>query len=166
MPQIALRDIPLHTEAGAHESAPEFAAKARRRRHKAGPTAGGKVLKDPKLMFILAGQSILRWQIAAERLQLPARNPTEYASMRIEIELGLAQLVSVADRVRPLAKSRNMAVRFEAEEVMARLDALTARMQDALDAAAPEVPAPVRTALEIRDMLMAKLQSGRRHAQA
>lgn len=126
------------------------------------PTArrrAAKLRQDPRLTFILAHQTILRWQLAAQRLQRPVRIPSEGTALRIEAELGLGQLQAVSERVRPLTRLRDLAVRFEAEELMVRLGELEAQLLRSQQTLAIHSSAPRRTARELAETLMAKARS-------
>jgi GGDEF domain-containing protein len=106
---------------------------------------------------MLARQTITRWQFAAGQLRARSSAPAAQ-TRRIEIELGLGQLQAVAERLRPLLKSRDMARRFESEELLVQIDGLSADLV-ALQAENPapaEVPRP-RTAAEIEERFRAAL---------
>ena len=137
------------------------APRPRRARAKAAARPAAKTFKDPQLVFILARQSVLRGQFAARCLQSTIGRPADRAALRMEIELGLMQLQSVSARLQPLSRSRTLAVRFEAEEVLARLATIRDEMEEAQLELMADAPGLARTALQVRDRLMAKLRSGR-----
>jgi hypothetical protein len=116
-----------------------------------------KSRQDPRLIFILAHQTILRWEFAVRRLEPLGRSPTERAAVRMEVELGLCQLHTVSERLRPFSRSRKLAVRFESEEVMVRLNEVEARLVGVQrEVTSRDRSFPLRTAKDIGEQLLAK----------
>ncbi len=111
---------------------------------------------DPELALLLARQTITRWQFAVTQLRTHRKTPASEEADAIEINLGLAQLQAMGERLRPLLRSRDMARRFESEELMVRVDALSTELL-ARRAHQPnplEAPPP-RSAAEVEDRLRA-----------
>jgi hypothetical protein len=124
------------------------------------PRQKARARQDPRLIFILAHQTILRWELAARRLEQPIRTSAHAAALRMEVELGLRQLRTVSDRLRPFSRSRNLAVRFESEEVMARLDVVAAQLVRLQQEPTTHDPSSrLRAAKEIAERLLAKARS-------
>jgi len=116
-----------------------------------------KARRDPRLIFILAHQTILRWEFAVRRLEPPERSSTDTAAVRMEVELGLGQLHTVSERLLPFSRSRNLAVRFESEEVMVRLDAVEAQLVRVQQGVTSHDPSPpLQTAKGIGERLLAR----------
>lgn len=130
------------------------------KRRKIGPKVAtarkGSERSDPKLALLLARQTIARWQFAAPQLRARAVSAASEESNLIEINLGLAQLQAMADRLRPLLKSRDMARRFESEELLVQLDALSTELlaRRALQPNPLGAPPP-RSAAEVEERLRA-----------
>lgn len=119
-----------------------------------------KTGRDPRLIFILAHQTILRWEFAVRRLGPPGRSPTERTAMRVEVELGLGQLRTVSERLRPFSRSRNLEIRFESEEVMVRLNDVEAHLVRLRHELASHDPSsPFQTAKDIGERLLTKARS-------
>ena len=122
--------------------------------------------KDPQLVFILARQSLLRWEFAAATMAPhPDRATTEEAKLLTEIELGLEQLRSVHRQILPLARSHALAIRFEAEEVMARVEALAEKMERQQRQCVDAAQRPDRTTRAVRNRLLAMFSPPRRASQ-
>ena len=119
-----------------------------------------RVREDPRLIFILAHQTILRWELTARRLEQPIRTNADAAVLRMEVELGLGQLRMVGDRLRSFSRSRDLAVRFESEEVMARLDVVAAQLVRRQQEPTSHDPSSrLRAAKQIAERLLAKARN-------
>ena len=57
------------------------------------PKRLNKGRRDPELVFILARQSVLRWEFAAPRMRRPNK-PSEAKAFNLEISLALEQLAA------------------------------------------------------------------------
>lgn len=79
----------------------------------------------------------------------------------LQAERGAAQLSSVAVRLKSLARSRDLSRRFEAEEMLIRIQGL----EDALRLLEPSSlntePSPSLTAAQVKDMLTARISRAR-----
>lgn len=105
-------------------------------------TAPSKTEAD--LTFILARAAVTRWRFETERLRRLARNwsPAKRELALMESELGVAQIKALANRIEPLTESRNMAVRFEAQETLVALNSVGARVGSILDEVREEKSRP------------------------
>ena len=74
----------------------------------------------------------------------------------------MAQLDSVIVRLQPLTRSRNLAVRFEAEETLITLDGLKRQLGEIRDSFAPEPVYEQRAALAVEAGFLARLRLPRR----
>ncbi len=82
--------------------------------------------KEAELTFMLARPALTRWQFETERLRQLASNwsAAKRRLALLESELGLAQVKALSDRIEPLTKSHDLAVRFEAQETLVALDSV------------------------------------------
>lgn len=90
---------------------------------------------EADLTFILARAAVTRWRFETERLRRLAKNwsPAKRGLALMESELGLAQIKALVDRIGALTESRNMAVRFEAQETLVALNSVGERLSSILD---------------------------------
>ncbi len=81
---------------------------------------------EAELTFMLARPALTRWQFETERLRQLANNwsAAKRRLALLESELGLAQVKALSDRIEPLTKSQDIAVRFEAQETLVALDSV------------------------------------------
>jgi hypothetical protein len=113
---------------------------------------------ETKLTFILARNAVAQWRFDSERLRrlARARSPRDRGMALMESELGLSQIRSLASRIQRFARSRDMAVRFEAQEMLVALDAVEHRIDRIWDQLRTERPR--RSADEIRAALLARVR--------
>jgi hypothetical protein len=110
------------------------------------------------LVFILARQSVLRWEFAASRMRRPT-SPSESTALDLEIALGVDQLRAVRAQLQPLTRSRNLAVRFEAEEELLRVNSVAQMVEERQQQNLEPAPSSGRTALEVQKLLVMKLKA-------
>ena len=122
------------------------------------PKRRNKGRRDPELVFILARQSVLRWEFAASRMRRPT-NPSESTALDLEIALGVDQLRAVRAQLQPLTRSRNLAVRFEAEEELLRVNSVAQMVEERQQQNLEPAPSSGRTALEVQKLLVMKLKA-------
>lgn len=150
---VAVENTAASTERPAGYKVVRIAAKPRPSEKRRRP----KVKEDPRLLFILAHQTILRWEFALRCMEPLKRSPTGRAAVQMEVELGLVQLRTVGERVRPFTRSRSLEVRFESEEVMVRLGDVEARLVGGQHELVNLDPSsPLRTARDIGERFLAK----------
>jgi hypothetical protein len=107
---------------------------------------------------MLARQSVLRWEFAVSRMRRPNR-PSEATAFDLEISVALEQLRAVVEQLQPLTRSRNMAVRFEAEEELLRVRTLAQKLEETQQACFETARCSGRTALEVQKALLMKLKA-------
>jgi hypothetical protein len=107
---------------------------------------------DTSLVFMLAQQAMTRWQF--ETALLENALPQEAAATAEAAEATAAQIAALAERVEPYVDFVDMAVRFEAQEILAAIVALQERLSRIVRIAKPDVP--FRDAAELVDALLAR----------
>lgn len=109
---------------------------------------------DPALAFMLAQQAMNRWHVEADRFAAAADSARDKEGVAQEVQLAMRQIQALAERIEPFATHREMAVKFEAEEVLAALGALEARMARVLHSL--NFAVPWRNAAQLAEALRAK----------
>ncbi len=95
---------------------------------------------DPGLAFMLAQQAISRWQLDVERLGEAADAGEDTEAIVTEAAGAIQQIVALADRVTPFANFIDIAVRFEAQEILAGLESLRMHFDRVARLARPNMP--------------------------
>jgi hypothetical protein len=114
---------------------------------------------ETRLVFLLAQQTIQQWQFLTEH------EPGHGASVpRADIDRGLAQLTALVTRIRPLARSRNLATRFEAEELLQMLTKAALELEAMRSVGGAGLDTSQQSAMDIKSRLTAKVR-GRRKRQ-
>lgn len=98
-----------------------FAAPAKLKR-----AASGEA--DPGLAFMLAQQAATQWQLDAERLEEAADRTADTAATITEADALVPQIAALEERIRPFANYLDLAIRFEAQEILAALEAVRTRL--------------------------------------
>lgn len=106
---------------------------------------------DPALAFMLAQQAMNRWQVEADRFAAAADSARDKEDVAHEVQLAMQQIRALAERIEPFVSHREMAVKFEAEEVLVALDVLQARMARVLHSL--NFAVPWRNAAQLADAL-------------
>ncbi len=89
------------------------------------PRAAGAKRTSPAdvgLAFMLARQGMTRLRFNADRLHLDSRGARDSALLLMEAQLGLQQTRALTERLQPFTRSRDLAVRFEAQELLVALE--------------------------------------------
>jgi hypothetical protein len=81
--------------------------------------------EDPRLVFMFAQQSVTGWRRDAVRLGEAADSGAEAEPVLSEATALLQRIGAQRDRIAPFANYINIAVRFEAQEILAALAQLT-----------------------------------------
>lgn len=110
---------------------------------------------EAELALMLARQTIARWRFDTRRLEQHfAGNPLpkDRALILMEAELGLTQVRTLVDRVQLFVRSRDLAIRFEAQEMLVTLGGLETRLADIQRCSQPHrrFPAAIKAALLAR----------------
>ena len=133
---------------------PELATQPRKRKDAA------RTEVDPQLAFMLARHGMTRWQFDAERFIAVAEGRTgshrDRMLVLLEAELGMQQIKALESRIESFVKAKDLAVRFEAQEVMAALETVHNRMVRAVQRLQPN--AHRRDASQIFASLQARLR--------
>ncbi|HQZ13478.1 MAG TPA: hypothetical protein PK286_11405 [Devosia sp.] len=95
---------------------------------------------DPGLAFMLAQQMTTQLQEDAQRLHLTAEAGLDPEPIISESELSLHQISGLKERIAPFGNYVDLAIRFEAEEVIAALDAVELRLERLLQRLKPDLP--------------------------
>jgi hypothetical protein len=95
---------------------------------------------DPSLAFMLAQQKTTQLQIDADRMETTAEAGLDTGPIVSEAELSLQQIGALRDRIEPFANYVDMAIRFEAQEVLAALDRIDIRMERLVWRLKPNLP--------------------------
>jgi hypothetical protein len=95
---------------------------------------------DPGLAFMLAQQKTTQLQFDADRLDATAEAGLETDPVVAEAELCVRQIGALQERIAPLANYVDIAVRFEAQEILAALEAVNTRMERLIRRLQPELP--------------------------
>lgn len=109
---------------------------------------------DPALAFMLAHQAMTRWQYDVGRLAGLADTGVSTDEIVTAAEAAQQQILALQERIRPFANYVEMAVRFEAQEVVAGLDRLHAEMDGVIRLVRPQ--APWRDAAKIVEALTSR----------
>lgn len=105
---------------------------------------------------MLARQGTTRLNADAARLHQHARlSGGDPELLLLEARLGQQQTRALAERLRPLTRSRDMAVRFEAQELLVALERVAETIEATINRLVP--PAP-RTPSQIAAALGARLR--------
>ena len=107
---------------------------------------------DPGLAFMLAQQRTTQLQLDVHRLDLTAKAALDPGPVVAESELSLHQITALKQRISPFANYVDMAIRFEAQEVTAALDAVQTRLERIVQRLKPDLPwrDPVQLAETLR----------------
>jgi hypothetical protein len=111
---------------------------------------------DVGLAFMLARQGMTRLRFDADRLQQFSRGklPHDPAMILMEAELGQHRTRALTERLRPFTRSRDLSVRFEAQELLVALD----RVNEVMDKTVRLLrPTPRRHPAQVEADLRAKL---------
>lgn len=87
--------------------------------------------REAELAFMLARQTIARWRFDTQRLEQQLAGsplPKDLALMLMEAERGLAQVQALVGRVQLFVRSRDLAIRFEAQEILVTVAELETRL--------------------------------------
>lgn len=123
--------------------------------------SGRSSAPDTRLVFLLAQQTIQRWQFLVEgHSATPGReiDPEKQA----EIKLGITQLDTMLARIRPLTRSRKLATRFEAEELLRLSTQTLGQLEGLRSSDAVGFNPPRQSAVDVQTRLTAKLRRTRR----
>ena len=95
---------------------------------------------DPGLAFMLAQQKTTQLQLDADRLDATADAGLEIEPIIAEAELSMQQIGALKERIAPLANYVDIAIRFEAQEILAALDVVDKRMERIVRRLTPDLP--------------------------
>lgn len=95
---------------------------------------------DPGLAFMLAQQRTTQLQFDADRLDATADAGLDTRPLVAEAELSIQQIGTLRERIAPFANYVDMAIRFEAQEVLVALDAVHERMERVVRRLHPDLP--------------------------
>jgi hypothetical protein len=111
---------------------------------------------DPKLAFMLAQQSISLWRLDAERLGDAVDMGSEDPAITMEATAALQRVGALRDRIGPFANYIDIAIRFEAQEVLAALEQLGSAFERVVRRMQP---APWRDPVKLAAELQARRQA-------
>jgi hypothetical protein len=114
------------------------------------PAADG----DPTLAFMLAQQAVTRWHFELERLSKALEEGGAGDAVATEAQVAIQQIAALSERIHPFSADLDTAVRFEAQEVLAALDALRRDFTRILRLLEPEPP--FRDAAQLAASLQAR----------
>jgi hypothetical protein len=97
---------------------------------------------------------LTRWQFECEQLNAAAELAGELENSLTEAELTIQQIAALTDRIVPFTNFIDVAVRFEAQELLAAFEALAERFELLLQKGAPEIR--WRNATQIAEHLTAR----------
>lgn len=95
---------------------------------------------DPKLAFMLAEQSVTRWRHDADRLAETLDMGISTEALEAEAVGTRPQIATLRERIEPFCNYIDIAVRFEAQELLAAIDVLDGRFERLIRRALPNAP--------------------------